>query len=124
MGPKLIINGSRRAFPLSLVVPSIWHRLRKRRHAGIMWSRSMIAANVRGAMNASGVRRRTCLSTLPSRSAISANDRMQPDAMPSISVDRVAERAAVPRRAGNNWRLRRGQIKKRFLRSGEVTPQS
>ena len=35
---------------------------------------SMIAANVRGGMNASGVRRRMCLSTLPSRSAISAND--------------------------------------------------
>jgi hypothetical protein len=35
---------------------------------------SIIAAKVRGAMNASGVRRRMCLSTLPSCSAISAND--------------------------------------------------
>jgi hypothetical protein len=35
---------------------------------------SMIAANVRGGMNASGVRRRMCRSTLPSRPAISAND--------------------------------------------------
>jgi hypothetical protein len=33
----------------------------------------MIAANVCGGMSASGVRRRMCLSTLPSRSAISSN---------------------------------------------------
>jgi hypothetical protein len=33
----------------------------------------MIAANVRGGMNASDVRRRMCRSTLPSRAAISAN---------------------------------------------------
>jgi hypothetical protein len=35
---------------------------------------SMTAANVRGGMKASGVRRRMCLSTLPSRFAIPAND--------------------------------------------------
>jgi hypothetical protein len=33
-----------------------------------------IAAKVRGGMNAGDVRRRMCRSTLPSRSAISAND--------------------------------------------------
>jgi hypothetical protein len=48
----------------------------------------MIAANVRGEMNASGARRRMCLSTFPSRSAISANDRTRtrPDAISSIQA--------------------------------------
>jgi hypothetical protein len=51
---------------------------------------SMIAANVRGGMNASGARRRMCLSTLPSRAAISANDRTQPDATSSIQARALA----------------------------------
>ena len=49
----------------------------------------MIAANVCGGMNASGVRRRMCRSTLPSRSAISSNDRTRPNARSSIQDARL-----------------------------------
>jgi hypothetical protein len=38
MSPEVIINGRRRALNLAgrTAVPSIWHRLRKRRHGGIV----------------------------------------------------------------------------------------
>jgi hypothetical protein len=45
-----------------------------------------IAARVRGGVNASGVRSRMCLSTFPSRCAISANDRTRPEARSAIQV--------------------------------------
>jgi hypothetical protein len=41
-------------------------------------------------MNASGARSRMCRSTLPSRSAISANERIQPDAISSIQARALA----------------------------------
>src|ERR1700722_3112872 len=57
----------------------------------------MIAVSLLGSTNAGGVRRRMCLSTLPSRSAISANDRT-PDARSSTQ-----ERAFAMARRIASW---------------------
>jgi hypothetical protein len=96
MSPQLIIDGRRRAF-----APRPGRQELRSRRYGTAWASavtvascgpvpSMIAANVRGGMNASDVRRRMCLSTLPSRSAISANVRTRPDATSSILARALA----------------------------------
>jgi hypothetical protein len=70
---------------------------------------AMIAARVCGGVNASGARSRMCLSTFPSRSVISANERTRPEARSSIQQRALAmARRMVSRVSGLSVGLRSG----------------